>query len=104
MVPLGRDIGYLPGTVEEKLHSWMLPIYDNMEFIMHSSQVGQHFEELDGDRYERRKGEKISKGTRQTGKMVSLRPMDDLVKNGKLSLRSNHLYAWSLNSLSIYSY
>ena len=54
----GRDIGYLPGTVEEKLHSWMLPIYDNMEFIMHSSQVGQHFEELDGDRYERRKREK----------------------------------------------
>ena len=36
VVPLGRDIGYLPGTVEEKLHSWMLPIYDNMEFIMHS--------------------------------------------------------------------
>ena len=36
VVPLGKDIGYLPGTVEEKLHSWMLPIYDNMELIMHS--------------------------------------------------------------------
>ncbi|HLE76524.1 MAG TPA: PIN domain-containing protein, partial [Candidatus Babeliales bacterium] len=36
VVPLGRDLGYLPGTLEEKLHSWMLPIYDNMEFIMHS--------------------------------------------------------------------
>ena len=90
VVPLGRDIGYLPGTVEEKLHSWMLPIYDNMEFIMHSSQVGQHFEELDGgDRYERRKGKKVQKGQdkhRQNGS--SLRPMDDLVKSGKLSLEA----------------
>jgi PhoH-like ATPase len=35
VVPLGRDIGFLPGTVEEKLHSWMMPIYDNMQYIMH---------------------------------------------------------------------
>src|SRR5436305_15133221 len=29
--PLGRDIGYLPGTIEEKLKPWMQPIYDNLE-------------------------------------------------------------------------
>lgn len=87
VVPLGRDIGYLPGTVEEKLHSWMLPIYDNMEFIMHSSQVGQHFEELEGDRH--RKGKKAQKGhDKQKGNGSSLRPMDDLVKHGKLSLEA----------------
>ncbi len=33
--PLGRDIGYLPGDVEEKLNPWMQPIYDNLEFLMH---------------------------------------------------------------------
>src|SRR5207248_2231888 len=27
--PLGKDIGFLPGTVEEKLNPWMQPIYDN---------------------------------------------------------------------------
>lgn len=32
--PLGRDIGYLPGTVEEKLNPWMQPIFDNVEFLM----------------------------------------------------------------------
>lgn len=37
IVPLGRDIGYLPGTKEEKLLSWMQPIYDNLEFICDSS-------------------------------------------------------------------
>lgn len=37
IVPLGRDIGYLPGTKEEKLLSWMQPIYDNLEFLCDST-------------------------------------------------------------------
>ncbi|MFN3197789.1 MAG: PhoH family protein [Bradymonadia bacterium] len=32
--PLGRDIGYLPGTLEEKLNPWMKPIFDNVELLM----------------------------------------------------------------------
>lgn len=33
IVPMGRDIGYLPGTKDEKLQTWMQPIFDNLEFI-----------------------------------------------------------------------
>lgn len=33
IVPLGKDIGYLPGTKEEKLYHWMQPIYDNLEIL-----------------------------------------------------------------------
>lgn len=33
IIPLGKDIGYLPGTKEEKLYHWMQPIYDNLEFL-----------------------------------------------------------------------
>ncbi len=36
IIPLGRDIGYLPGTKEEKLFHWMQPIYDNLEFLCDS--------------------------------------------------------------------
>ncbi len=32
--PLGRDLGYLPGDVEEKLNPWMQPIYDNVELLV----------------------------------------------------------------------
>ena len=32
--PLGRDIGYLPGSIEEKLNPWMQPIYDNLELLL----------------------------------------------------------------------
>lgn len=37
IVPLGKDIGYLPGTKEEKLYHWMQPIYDNLEFLCNTS-------------------------------------------------------------------
>ncbi len=34
IMPLGRDIGYLPGSKDEKLFSWMEPIYDNLQFLV----------------------------------------------------------------------
>jgi len=33
VVPMGRDLGYLPGTQEEKMQPWMQPIYDNLEHL-----------------------------------------------------------------------
>jgi len=33
IMPLGRDIGYLPGSKDEKLDSWMQPIYDNLKLL-----------------------------------------------------------------------
>ncbi len=36
--PLGRDIGYLPGSVEEKLTPWMQPIYDNLDLLTNMSK------------------------------------------------------------------
>ena len=31
--PMGKEIGYLPGDIEEKLAPWMQPIFDNMDFL-----------------------------------------------------------------------
>jgi PhoH-like ATPase len=36
--PMGRDIGYLPGDIEQKLNPWMQPIFDNVEFLMGSDK------------------------------------------------------------------
>jgi PhoH-like ATPase len=48
--PLGRDVGYLPGDIEEKLNPWMQPIYDNVEFLMGLSKAerktGRSYQEL----------------------------------------------------------
>ena len=32
--PVGKDIGFLPGTLEEKMEPWIAPIRDNMNFLM----------------------------------------------------------------------
>lgn len=48
--PLGRDIGFLPGSVEEKLNPWMQPIFDNVEYLMNLSRsekkAGRGYHEL----------------------------------------------------------
>jgi len=34
VIPMGKDIGYLPGDKSEKLSHWMQPLFDNLEYIM----------------------------------------------------------------------
>ena len=38
VVPMGKDIGYLPGEKEEKLRPWMQPIYDNLEYLFNTKK------------------------------------------------------------------
>lgn len=40
VVPMGKDIGYLPGEKEEKLRPWMQPIYDNLEYLFDTKKTG----------------------------------------------------------------
>jgi len=44
IVPLGKDIGYLPGSKQEKLAHWMEPIFDNLEYIFCNHAVGSSTE------------------------------------------------------------
>ena len=37
--PMGRDIGFLPGTMEEKMLPWLMPIQDNLKFLMGDSST-----------------------------------------------------------------
>lgn len=41
VVPLGKDLGYLPGEKEEKLKPWMQPIYDNLEYLFDVKKPGE---------------------------------------------------------------
>lgn len=40
VVPMGKDIGYLPGEKDEKLRPWMQPIYDNLEYLFDTKKPG----------------------------------------------------------------
>ena len=34
IMPMGHDIGYLPGDKDEKLAAWMQPIFDNLSYLL----------------------------------------------------------------------
>lgn len=35
---LGKDIGFLPGTLDEKMAPWVKPVLDNLDFLIHQKQ------------------------------------------------------------------
>ncbi|WP_456687492.1 PhoH family protein [Aeribacillus sp. SP014] len=41
IVPMGKDIGFLPGEKEEKLRPWMQPIWDNLEYLFNTKKAGE---------------------------------------------------------------
>ena len=34
IIPMGNDLGFLPGSKDDKLDIWMQPIYDNLDFLL----------------------------------------------------------------------
>ena len=40
IMPMGRDIGYLPGDKDEKLSAWMQPIFDNLSYLLSTRGSG----------------------------------------------------------------
>ena len=36
--PMGKDIGYLPGSMEEKMRPWLMPIQDNIDFLLNGKR------------------------------------------------------------------
>lgn len=83
VVPLGRDIGFLPGTMDEKLHSWMLPVFDNMDFISHAIGMARHFQEIEEDRKNKKNKKRLPE--RQEKRVFSV---EDLVHSKKLSMEA----------------
>jgi PhoH-like ATPase len=49
--PLGHDIGFLPGTLEEKMEPWIAPIRDNLNFLMGSRKSSRGRKGSDREEY-----------------------------------------------------
>jgi len=86
VIPLGPDIGYLPGDMQEKLFSWMQPVYDNMEFIIHYANA-EHFEPHHKERHE----SKYYRGRKQKNKRLItqfLPSLNELIRDRIVSLEA----------------
>lgn len=93
VIPLGPDIGYLPGDIREKLFTWMQPIYDNMDFIVHASHATQRqlgykeslgiYKEEDSHSQDKNKYKK-----RKAARESDLPTLDQLIVRQKISLEA----------------
>lgn len=91
VVPLGHDIGFLPGDVQEKLHGWMQPMYDNVDVISDSITKGHEFNVRGNQGHDYKKNnKKFGKGRRSRGgfyeKKKEVRSLDQLIEQRKVSL------------------
>ncbi|HEX4068896.1 MAG TPA: PhoH family protein [Candidatus Babeliales bacterium] len=87
VVPLGRDIGFLPGTVAEKLQSWMMPIYDNMQYIMHTINKSNKFQDNEEEEVTHKKHNHNHKGKHKHKRHHGV-TFEDLIHQGKISLEA----------------
>ena len=46
VIPMGNDLGFLPGDINEKLRPWMQPIYDNLEFLFNNRDKSEKIDQL----------------------------------------------------------
>ena len=93
VVPLGHDIGFLPGDVQEKLHGWMQPIYDNVEVISRliaESQSFSFFGQGGEHNYEevRKKRKKRKRSSWKERERTTFNSLDDLLEQQKVALEA----------------
>ncbi len=97
VVPLGPDIGYLPGDIQEKLRGWMQPMYDSIDILAHASSIGQHMEQVheqtrsgskERSKHPFRKGEKRKEQSPRPVENSGFASLDQLINAGKVSLEA----------------
>lgn len=91
VIPLGPDIGYLPGDIQEKLQSWMQPIYDNMDFLFHTTAQQAHLTQISREQeFTGHAGGKGKKGKHNVHREEAngLKTLDQLKKENKISLEA----------------
>jgi PhoH-like ATPase len=86
IVSMGKDLGALPGDINDKLRPWLQPYYDALQFLMpvrvtpiHPSQAGEP-----GSRKERK--QQRHSGGESGG--VGLKPYEGLIKSGLLEIEA----------------
>jgi PhoH-like ATPase len=50
--PMGKDVGYLPGTLDEKMEPWIAPIKDNLRFLITEGRKGTFNEQILNEYFE----------------------------------------------------
>ena len=100
IMPTGRDIGFLPGRMEEKMQPWVQPSFDALELLMSRPRKPEHFEKKKqssrktNQPYETHAPQSSGTGN---GGGKSMRPWEPLMQSGVLEVEAiTHIRGRSL--------
>ena len=85
IMPTGKDIGFLPGRVEEKMQPWLQPSYDALEYLLARPRKPEQFE---GKKASSRKspGAAATKGGSMPDK--GMKPYEPLLQSGIIEVEA----------------
>jgi PhoH-like ATPase len=84
IMPTGKDIGFLPGRVEEKMQPWLQPSYDALEYLLAKPRKPEQFE---GKKVSARKTS-ASSGGLLNGADKRVKPYEPLIQSGILEVEA----------------
>jgi PhoH-like ATPase len=86
IMPTGRDIGFLPGRVEEKMEPWVQPAYDALEQLLAKPRKPEQFEKKKQSGRKTQSPPQPSLSGAAPGKTA--RPYDPLIQAGLLEIEA----------------
>ncbi len=86
IMPTGKDIGFLPGRVEEKMQPWLQPAYDALEYLLARPRKPEQFE---GKKASARKSPAAA-ATTKGGPLPakSMKPYEPLLQSGIIEVEA----------------
>ena len=94
VISLGKDIGFLPGSLEEKMRPWLQPYYDALEVLMPSNPPKEpQFAGKKASQKKMRKEEARLQASRHAlvtghGNGAAVKPYERLIKNGMVEIEA----------------
>ncbi len=94
VIALGKDIGFLPGSLEEKMKPWLQPYYDALEVLMPSKPPKEpQFADKRSSRKKKRKEEALLQGALPVAagghpNGVSVKPYERLIRSGTVEIEA----------------
>ncbi|MGV3531825.1 MAG: PhoH family protein, partial [Chthoniobacteraceae bacterium] len=96
IMPTGRDIGFLPGRMEEKMQPWVQPAYDALEQLLTKPRKPEQFEHKKQSARKTAPGSPV-KTPSPTGPKSTTRPYEQLLQSGVLEIEAiTHIRGRSL--------
>lgn len=99
IMPTGKDIGFLPGRIEEKMAPWVQPAFDALEVLLTRLRKPEHFEHKKQSqrKSQQRPGQQpqpqqpapqFNQGNSQGGQSKPMRPWEPLMQSGVLEVEA----------------